>query len=64
MIVECYLIHDPINGGYWDNHSSSFRGIIFATKYPDEETAIYCMSKIPKNGYYSIQKIYQKNENN
>lgn len=64
MIGEYYLIHDPINGGYWDNHSSSFRGIIFATKYPDEETASYFINKIPKYGCYLIQKIYQKNENN
>ena len=59
MIDRFYVIYEPVSGGYWSESYSSFKGIIFATKYEDEETAAHFISKIPKTGYYTTQLIYQ-----
>lgn len=59
MIKEYYLIYEPISGGWWSEAYSSFKGIIFATHYLPEVEAEKTITKIPKSGYYTIQKIYE-----
>lgn len=48
MIGEYYLIHDPINGGYWDNHSFSFRVAIIINNL---KNIVKIIEKVEENEY-------------
>ena len=57
---EYYLIQSMISQGFFDRNSKTFRGIIFATKYIDEELAIEDAERLV-NERFTLIKVYEPN---
>ena len=55
-----FVINSITNGGFWDSNECRFRGILFATKYENQNDRKFLndLKLASKGSYCIIQQIY------